>query len=113
MTIFRFGRGFHHHGPFHLLLLTVLVVLVVAGAIALSHRWRRTPSRTADVAWNPPSSPWQVSGAPVDPALAELRMRFARGELNFEEYSERAARLGYGFPPETGPDVGAGGAAAP
>lgn len=104
MTIFHFGRGLHHHGPFHLLVLSALVVLVVVAVIALTHALRRPPSPAADVAWNPPLRAWPPT-APVDPALAELRMGYARGELSFEQYQERAARLGYASPPGTAPET--------
>ena len=68
MTIFHFGRGLHHHGPFHLLVLSALVVLVVVAVIALTHASRRPPSPAADVTWNPPLRAWPPA-APVDPAL--------------------------------------------
>lgn len=101
----RHGYGFHHLGAFHWLVLAVVVVLLVAGVIALVRLWNfpRPTAPTASI--GPQIGGWSAPGAPIDPALGELRMRYARGELSFEEYLQRAANLGFpsmgGFPPDT------------
>lgn len=55
------------------LLWLVLVALLVLGAIYLF----RSTTTTSD----------------ADPAMEELRKRYARGEIDDEEYEERAAKL--------------------
>jgi len=109
-VFFRSENGFHHHGAFHLVLLAILVVLLVAGVIALVRRWRPSPAHLDDTTWRPPMASWPAPTAPGDPALGELRLRYARGELSWEEYRQRAANLGYPVPGEP-PD--APGAASP
>jgi hypothetical protein len=101
---FRSGNGFHHHSAFHLVLLGILVLLVVAGVIALVRKWRPSRADVVDDAWRPPVGQWAAPTAPVDPALGELRLRYARGELSWEEYRQRAANLGYPLP-DAGPDA--------
>jgi hypothetical protein len=44
-------------------------------------------------------------GPPIDPALTELRIRYARGDIDWDEYSRRAANLGYLSHPDTGPGM--------
>ena len=77
--MFRYG---FHHGPgvFGWLFLAFLIVAVVIGVIG-----------------PPPAGPW------TDPALTELRTRYARGDISFDEYVERAGRLGFPIPPGTSP----------
>ncbi|MGA2530368.1 MAG: hypothetical protein ABSG36_14580 [Acidimicrobiales bacterium] len=101
--IFRlgFGHGIHHHGVFHWLVLLILVALVIAGGIALLRTWRGPRSRTqAGQGWTRP-------GPTIDPALSEVRVRYARGEIGWEEYAQRCANLGYpvtaSAPPDPGP----------
>jgi uncharacterized membrane protein len=95
--IFHFGHGLHHHGPFHLVVLAVLLVLVVAGGIALLRRWGPGSSRLR-AASATHDAPWPARAA-FDPALDELRVRYARGEISWQDYVERSANLGYPSPP--------------
>ena len=53
-----------------------------------------------------PSYPAQGMVPPVppsDPALDILRLRFARGEIDADEYASRATLLGGGTPPPAAP----------
>ena len=59
--------------------------------------------------WGGPGALWAGAGPRTDPALNELRVRSARGELSWEEYSQRVANLGYA----PGPRPGAGAEAGP
>ena len=99
--IFRLGigHGFHHHG-FHWLLLVVLVALVVGG-IALLRSWKgaRVQTEAGQV--------WARPVPALDPALTEIRVRYARGDISWEEYAQRCTNLGYPVtstpPPGPGP----------
>jgi putative membrane protein len=73
------GGGFEW---FWAVLWVVVLALLVAGAIWLARTLTRPP--------NPPSGP--------GPARAELDLRYARGELNREEYLQRRADLEGGQP---------------
>ena len=99
MMRLHFGYGFHHgtHIAALVFLLLVIAALVV-GVLALL-RLRRVPApRVPTGTWRPP-----VPGP--DPALSELRLRYARGELSSEEYTQRAANLGFPVNPGSGPFV--------
>jgi uncharacterized membrane protein len=89
----RYGYGLHHgvHWLAWLVLALVIAALVV-GVVALL-RLRQHPAAGAHA--GPPSGP--------DPALNELRIRYARGDITWDEYAQRAANLGYPVPPGTGP----------
>ncbi|MGA2803951.1 MAG: SHOCT domain-containing protein [Acidimicrobiales bacterium] len=95
-----FGYGFHH-GPrvFALLVLVLVIAALVVGVMALV-RTRRYPGPRLQ-AWN-----WPPLGPRIDPALNELRIRYARGELSWEEYAQRAANLGFPVHPHAGPYFG-------
>lgn len=85
-----FGPGFRHGpGVFAWVLLALFVVAVVLGIVALVRLWRRP--RLPLTAYRHPHwrGPWE------DPALAELRMRYARGEIDHAEYAARAGQLGH------------------
>ena len=77
---------FHHRGHEVLpwLFFTIFVVLAALAAIALVRTWRVTPHVAA-------AGPVGPAG---DPALAELRLRYARGDVARDEYLRRAADLG-------------------
>ena len=44
-----------------------------------------------------------ASGPPSDPAMDTLRLRFARGEIDVDEYTSRAAQLSGVAPPGSTP----------
>jgi putative membrane protein len=74
-----------HHGGHPVLgglIVLLLLAAVVLGALSLWRSYRNPPAQN-------------VSAPPVrDPALAELRLRYARGEVDRDEYLRRAADLG-------------------
>ncbi len=77
--------GAFHHGPGVLgwLIFAALVGLIVIGVALVIHRWR-------------PGTGWFRS-APAstgDTALAEIRRRYALGEVSREEYFEKLGDLG-------------------
>jgi putative membrane protein len=76
------GGGFMWFWVVMVVVMVVVLALLVAGAIWLA----RTLTRPA----NPPSGP--------GPARAELDLRYARGELDREEYLQRRADLEGGQP---------------
>ena len=83
------------------LFVLLIVIALVGGAILLARMWMTRPPtvRTG----SPP---------PPNPALTELDLRYARGEVTREEYLQRRADLlGHITPPPTSP--GAPGAAPP
>jgi putative membrane protein len=77
-------RAHDGHGLIGLLVCLVLVGAVVA-AVMLFMQSRRPPQSAVQTA---PATP------AVDPALAELRLRYARGEVDRAEYVQRAIDLG-------------------
>ena len=89
----------HHHG--HPIVAIVIVVLVAAvlvlGILTMVRAWRSS-RETA-----PPFG--QATHLPpvADPALTELRIRFARGEITEEDYSRSASLLGYPSVPRPRP----------
>jgi len=95
--------GLHHVGVFRWLFLLVLVALVVVGVIALTRSWSSRRPGLQTGAFGGPGGSWPPTGPRTDPALEELRIRYARGELSWEEYSQRAANLGYAAGPVSKP----------
>ena len=97
MVRLRFGYGFHH-GPhiLALLLLLLVVATLVVGILALL-RVRQVPAPRG------PTGTWPAQVPGPDPALTELRLRYARGELSWEESAQRAANLGFSVNPGSGP----------
>lgn len=94
--------------PHHLVLGRLLLPLLFAGVIVacvIMFLNRRFPTGTRR-----PEQPWPPRDRPPkgeDPALYELRLRYARGEIGPEEYNRRAADLtrapdAAGGPPGTG-----------
>jgi putative membrane protein len=79
-----------HHGGDHpwfgLLLLLLLLGAVALAALTFWRSYRHPPAASA--ATSAPSSP------PPDPALAELRLRYARGDIDRDDYLQRATDLG-------------------
>ena len=66
--------GWHHgHGVFPWLFFIVFVLLAALAAVALVRTWRVPPRAGSAAATGP--------GPGGDPALAELRLRYARGDI--------------------------------
>jgi uncharacterized membrane protein len=95
--MFRYGAGGFHHPVLAVFFLAFLAALVVLAVIAVVRMWRHPHAYPAAFPRGAPA------GAPMDPALAELRLRYARGDITWEEFEQRASRLGYPFPGPTGP----------
>jgi putative membrane protein len=85
----RFDPGYAHHGFWLFGVIPFLMFLVLVGVAA----WAvlRLSSRPAGpAAFGPAAAP----PMPRDPALEELRVRYARGELDREEFLQRSRDLG-------------------
>lgn len=98
MTRFPFGPGpgpGFHHGPgvFGWLFFAAAVAFLVVAVVALLRLWRRPPGPWPGPWSRPGGGPWAF-----DPAVHELRLRYARGEISGEEFTERAAHLGHPVP---------------
>jgi hypothetical protein len=105
----RLGAGLHHGpGPFAWLLLALLLALLVLGIVALMRSWNspRPPTGGFPTGTPPP-------GPQADPVLGELRLRYARGEIGWDEYVQRLTNLGYLVPAGYGPGVAGPQAEAP
>jgi putative membrane protein len=86
------GLGYRGPGLFGLLILALLVALLVVAVMRLFYMRRALAAR---------ADRWQRrgwgGGQPhpyADPALHELRLRYARGELSRDEFLERSRDLG-------------------
>ena len=90
--MYRFGHH-AHHPVFGIVLLLILVALLAVAIVALVRLWK---TRAGHVGTTPQGT---LAGHHVDPALTELRMRYARGEMTSDEYRLRASHLGYQVPP--------------
>lgn len=91
--MFRFGHHAHyaHHPVFGILILILLIALLALAIVGLIRLWKPRPG-------HPSPARAGTSGSVVDPALTELRIRYARGDITAEEYSQRASHLGYQGP---------------
>jgi hypothetical protein len=96
-----FRHGLHHGGVFHWFVLAILLALIVTGIVALVRTWNTPRARFRPDPGFPPRGTWAAPAPATDPALVELRTRYARGELSWEEYAQRARNLG--FPVVPGP----------
>ncbi|HUY20765.1 MAG TPA: hypothetical protein VMV22_00340 [Acidimicrobiales bacterium] len=98
--MYRYGPlGFHHGpGPLAWVLLALFLAAIVLAVIAVVRLWRHPGAFGSPVvhAGPPPVHP-------VDPALSELRVRYARGDLTWEEYAQRATNLGFPVAPPAPP----------
>jgi uncharacterized membrane protein len=85
-----FRRG---HPVVGLLLAALVLVLIVLGVVAIVTllRGQRRQAAAGGGSW----APLGATGAPYDPVIVELRLRYARGEIGRDEYMQRAADLGY------------------
>ena len=70
---------------------TVILGLLVFACMTGVRVWRQSSSPSTD-----------STSASIDPAITELRVRFARGEIGEDEYSRRASLLGYPTPSVAG-----------
>jgi uncharacterized membrane protein len=94
--MFRYGHP-AHHPVLGILFLVLLGALVVLGVLAVIRLWKTRPLPPGSVSAD------ASHGPAVDPALTEVRMRYARGEITSDEYLQRVAGLGYPLPPGTSP----------
>lgn len=101
MMFLRFHRAHRFVG---LLFLLVVIALIAVAVVLIVRAVRPAKSHTLQ------EPPWPRPAPPshIDPVLAELRMRYARGEISREEYLRRAADLGYS-PSAVGDPAGPGG----
>jgi uncharacterized membrane protein len=83
-------------GPLHFVALLLLLALLVAGVVWLVRRLAPAPAQAVVPAAGPAAA---LTG---DPAVATLRMRYARGEVSREDFQHTLADL-------TGADTGATG----
>ncbi|MHB8438647.1 MAG: SHOCT domain-containing protein [Acidimicrobiales bacterium] len=96
--MYRFGPGFHHGpGVFGWFVMAALLAMLALGVVALVRYWSHPHPRMHRFG---PGHAW---GPPPDPALNELRVRYARGEISPEEFARRAADLGYPIGPPQQP----------
>jgi uncharacterized membrane protein len=87
-----YGPGYHHDHVNHPWLWLVAMLMVVAAIGVLT--W-------ALVRGSRPAYHGPAPGAVSDPAVETLRMRFARGEIESDEYATRSAQLSGVLPPVT------------
>ena len=75
--------------PLHALFVLLLLALLVVGVIWLVRRLSPAVSRAATPAVAPAGA-LAVAGGPIatDPAVATLRMRYAKGEVSGEDYRQ-------------------------
>ena len=102
--MYRIAYGHPGVGLLGWLFFAAFVALLVVGVMAVVQLWRR-PGRMR------PGPGWYRAGPGWDPALQELRMRYARGEIGWDEYLRRSADLG--FHPPTAPPPGTPGWGGP
>lgn len=88
-------RGVGDSGMAHLfpwLFLLLFAALVAVAIIALIRFSKQVPRGGTSLA--PASAPPAPNQWPSDPALQDLRARYARGEIDRQEYLQKAADLG-------------------
>lgn len=104
--MFRYGHHAHAFHPVIGIIIVVVIAALVALAVIAFLRTRRFPrGGLATLAGGmPPRNPFgPPPWAGGDPALNELRIRYARGDISGEEYWQRASLLGYPPSPGAGP----------
>ena len=92
--MYRYGHH-AHHPVVGILFLILVVAFLVLGVIVLVRALRHPSGRS------PVSQSGTPSAGTIDPALNELRVRYARGDIDWNEYAQRAGNLGY--PPRRAP----------
>jgi uncharacterized membrane protein len=85
-----FGGGHGGPGVFGLLFFVVLIALAAVMAFSLFRLYRTRHELTA--------GPVQPAARPEDGAVAELRLRYARGEVARDEFLSRLRDLGGQLP---------------
>jgi putative membrane protein len=85
----RFDPSYSHHGFWLFGLIPFLMFLVLVG-VAIWAVLRLSARPAGPVAFGPRPAP----PMPRDPALEELRVRYARGDLDREEFLQRSRDLG-------------------
>ena len=91
---FFFQDGPHHghdgwwYGPLHVLFLLLFIALVIVAAVWLLRRLAPGVAQATAVA---PAATVAAPGA--DPAVATLRMRYAKGEVSREDFQHALADL--------------------
>ncbi len=99
---FYWQQGAHHahegwwSGPLHAIVLLLLLALLVAGVVWLV---RRLSPPVATQAAVPAAVPAGATAA--DPAVAALRMRYARGEVSREDFQHAIEDLAGAAPATT------------
>src|SRR6476620_6485521 len=78
------------HGPLHALFFLLFLALLVAGIVWLV---RRLAPGVAQAAVPATAAPVAIGAAPADPAVATLRMRYAKGEVSREDFQNALADL--------------------
>jgi putative membrane protein len=93
-----FGGRLYDGGPgwVHWLFVFLIVVAVVVGILLIVRMWAARPN-TPTGGWRPGGSP-----PPSSPAISELDLRYARGEIGREEFLQRRADLLGHVPPPPG-----------
>jgi putative membrane protein len=70
-----------HFGWVNGLLTLLVVAAIVAGVVLIARQWRRSAP--------PPAAGW----SPQSPAIHELDLRYARGEVERSDYLQRRADI--------------------
>jgi putative membrane protein len=95
----QYGPYLHDRGSWVHPWLALIFVVLVGTAIGLGV-WLLVRSSQHQAY---PAQPFGPVGAPADPALDVLRMRFAKGEIDADEYTTRVAHLRGAPPPGPNP----------
>ena len=100
----RFGRVQvvpAHHWIAGIVMLVMFAVLIGVIIWAVVRITRTEAAKRAPALTGPPPPPVAAVGAPAeDPVLTALRLRYARGEIDRDEYVRVASDLGLTPPPE-------------
>ena len=91
--MYRYGHFVHGPGVFGWLVFALFLALMVVAIVALLRSWRGLG------ALRPFAAGPQRPSHGVDPALNELRVRYARGDIDWNEYAHRAINLGFPVAP--------------
>jgi len=103
---FFYQDGPHHghdgwwYGPLHFLFLLLFIALLVVAAFWLVRRLSPGVAQAATPAVAPAGAVGAV-GPATDPAVATLRMRYAKGEVSREDFRNALADLTSGEAPTT------------